>query len=77
MIYMEGNEDKEEGKIMVNINTATQTELEQLPGIGPSIASSIITYRKQNGKFNNIDELKNVSGIGTAKYEKLKDNICI
>lgn len=61
----------------VNINTATQEELDTLPGIGPSIASKIIDYREQNGKFNSIEEIKEVSGIGEAKYEKIKDSITI
>lgn len=61
----------------VNINTASQEELDTLPGIGPSIASKIIDYREQNGKFNSIEEIKEVSGIGEAKYEKIKDSITI
>ena len=61
----------------VNINTATQEELDALPGIGPSIAAKIIDYREQNGKFNSIEEIKEVSGIGDAKYEKIKASITI
>lgn len=57
---------------IVNINTATQTELETLPGIGPSLALKIINYRKENGKFSSIEEIKNVSGIGESKFEDLK-----
>lgn len=57
---------------MVNINTATQTELETLPGIGPSLALKIINYRKENGRFSSIEEIKNVSGIGESKFESLK-----
>ena len=56
----------------VNINTATQTELETLPGIGPSIASKIVSYRKENGKFKSIEEIKKVSGIGESKYANIK-----
>ncbi len=74
---MQGSNEEKDDNTIININTATQTELEELQGIGPSIASSIITYRKENGKFNNIEELKNVSGIGEAKYNKIKNNICI
>ena len=59
----------------ININTATQTELETLPGIGPSTAANIINYRKENGKFNNIEDLKKVSGIGDSKYNKIKEMI--
>ena len=62
---------------LVNINTANQTELETLPGIGPSTADKIIKYRKENGNFENIEDIKNVSGIGDAKYENIKDKICI
>ena len=59
----------------VNINTATQTELETLPGIGPSLALKIINYRKENGKFNNIEDVQNVSGIGESKFNKIKEYI--
>lgn len=59
----------------VNINTATQTELETLPGIGPSIASKIMSYRKENGKFKSIEEIKKVSGIGESKYANIKELI--
>lgn len=61
----------------VNINKATQTELETLPGIGPSIALKIINYRKENGKFKSIEDLKNVSGIGDNKFNQIKDYICV
>ena len=57
---------------IVNINTASQTELEALPGIGPSTALKIINYRKENGKFKTIEDIKKVSGIGDAKFEKIK-----
>lgn len=62
---------------IVNINTATQTELETLPGIGPSLALRIVNYRKENGKFSSIEDIKNVSGIGEAKYEDIKNYIKI
>lgn len=62
---------------IVNINTATQTELETLPGIGPSTAQKILDYRKENGKFKNIEDIKNVSGIGDAKFNAIKDIIKI
>ena len=65
---------KNDGK-KVNINTATQTELETLPGVGPSTARKIIEYRKEKGKFNKIEEIKEVSGIGSSKYEKIKNYI--
>lgn len=62
---------------LVNINTATQTELETLSGIGTSTATKIINYRKENGKFKSIEDIKNVSGIGESKYENIKNNITI
>ena len=64
-------------KFQININTATESELDSLPGIGPSIANKIIVYRNSNGKFKSIEEIKNVSGIGDAKYENIKDFIFI
>lgn len=61
----------------ININKATQTELETIPGVGPSTALKIIEYREQNGRFSSIEDIKNVSGIGDAKYEKMKDYITV
>lgn len=68
-------EKKTGGK--VNINTAKQTELETLTGVGPSTALKIINYRNQNGDFNNIEDLKNVPGIGESKFENIKNDICV
>lgn len=61
----------------ININTASQTELETIPGIGPSTSLKIINYREENGKFSSIEDIKNVSGIGETKYEKIKNYISI
>ena len=72
-----GTSTKKEEKLMVNINTANEEQLEQLPGIGTSISIRIVEYRKENGKFNSIEDIKNVSGIGDAKFNKIKDNICV
>ena len=69
------NINKEAKSSKININTAIQTELETLPGIGPSTALKIIEYRKQNGKFSCVEDIKNVSGIGESKYNKVKDLI--
>lgn len=68
---------KKEEKLMVNINTANEEQLQELAGIGDSIAKRIVEYRKENGKFNSIEDIKNVSGIGDAKFNKIKDNICV
>lgn len=71
-----GNNSQKEGE-KVNINEAMQTELEELPGIGPSLASRIIEYREQNGDFKKIEELQNVKGIGDAKYDDIKDKVTV
>lgn len=68
-------DSKDKNNSKVNINTATQTELETLPGIGPSLALKIINYRKENGKFSSIDDIKNVNGIGESKFNSIKDLI--
>lgn len=61
---------------LVNINTASKEELLKLPGIGEVTAEKIINYR-DNNNFTKIEDLKNVNGIGTATYNKLKDLICV
>ena len=53
----------------------TESELESLQGIGPSTAQKIISYRNEKGKFNTIEDIKNVSGIGNSKYNSIKDLI--
>lgn len=65
------------GSGKVNINTANQSELDSLPGIGPSLAERIINYREENGNFKSTDELQNVKGIGDAKYADIKDRITV
>jgi len=62
---------------LININTASSTELDTLPGIGPTTAQKIIDYRTQNGPFVSIEDIINVSGIGPGTYEKLKDKITV
>ena len=71
------NTNKSIKESKVNINTATQTQLETLPGIGPSTALKIISYRQENGKFNSIEDIKQVNGIGESKFNNIKDLICI
>lgn len=61
----------------VNINTATLEELQTLSGIGEETARKIIEHRQLNGRYNSIEEIKNVSGIGDAKFESIKDYICV
>ena len=61
----------------ININRATLRQLDSLDGIGPVIAGRIIEYRKKNGSFLTIDDLQKVSGIGAAKFAKIKSKVRI
>ncbi|TSC92699.1 MAG: competence protein ComEA [Candidatus Berkelbacteria bacterium Athens1014_28] len=61
----------------ININSATQSQLESLPGIGSTYAQRIIDYRNQHGGFKSTIEIKNVKGIGDKTYLKFKDLITI
>ena len=61
----------------INLNTATVEELQTLTGVGESKAKAIIAYREEKGGFKNVEEIKEVSGIGDALYEKIKDSITI
>ncbi|WP_431027264.1 helix-hairpin-helix domain-containing protein [Lysinibacillus sp. LZ02] len=65
------------GSGKVNINTADETQLTTLPGIGPAKAKAIIAHRDEHGKFQAIEGLKNVTGIGDKTFEQLKDLIDI
>jgi competence protein ComEA len=56
----------------IDINTATASELAQLPGVGPSLARRILEYREANGPFQAIDDLENVSGVGPSKLAKME-----
>ncbi|MFY1578155.1 helix-hairpin-helix domain-containing protein [Verrucosispora sp. WMMD703] len=61
----------------VNLNTATSVQLETLPGVGPVLAQRIIEYRDQHGGFRSIGDLRQVTGIGDARYEQLKDLVTV
>lgn len=61
----------------ININTANIDELKTLSGIGQSTAEKIIDYRNENSKFEKIEDIKNVSGIGDAKFNSIKDKIVV
>lgn len=61
----------------VNLNTAEKEELDRLPGIGPAMAEAILEYRKTEGNFASVEDLKKVRGIGEAKFQKLKDKVAI
>lgn len=66
-----------ENNSKININTANMSELKQITGIGESTANKIIDYRENVGKFKKIEDIKEVKGIGDAKYESLKNKITI
>ncbi|MGN4124397.1 helix-hairpin-helix domain-containing protein [Lysinibacillus sphaericus] len=70
-----GSADVKDGKI--NINKADEAALSTLSGIGPSKAQSIIAYRQENGRFQSIEDLKKITGIGDKTFEKLKDSITV
>ncbi|MDQ0148677.1 helix-hairpin-helix domain-containing protein [Eubacterium multiforme] len=70
----DSNSSKEE---KININTADESELNKINGIGPSKAKAIITYREESGGFKSIEDIKNVSGIGEGTFLKIKDSICV
>lgn len=68
---------KQSNKVLISINSASIDTLISLPGIGISTATKIVEYRQKYGSFNSLEELMNVSGIGTKKYEKLKELITL
>src|SRR3989338_491269 len=61
----------------VNINTASVAELDTLPSIGEARAQDIVEYREANGPFATIEDIMNVSGIGTGTYNSVKDHITV
>ncbi|MEJ6019206.1 ComEA family DNA-binding protein [Corynebacterium sp. H113] len=62
---------------LININTATESELEELTGIGPATAKKIVSHREQNGPFVSVDQLEEVPGIGPAKLETLRSEATV
>lgn len=71
------SEDQNNTNEKININLASASELESIPGVGPSTSKKIIDYREKNGKFAKKEDIKNVSGIGEKKFENMKDYIDI
>lgn len=77
-IITQTSKQEEAGKtIKVNINTANLEKLQTLPGIGNATAQKILDYKKEHGDFKNIEEIKNVSGIGESKFNNLKNYIVV
>jgi competence protein ComEA len=63
---------EEETSLAININTADEEELDELPQVGPATAEAIIEHRLANGRFDSVDELQEVSGIGPETIKKIK-----
>jgi len=57
----------------ININTASKRRLEQLPGIGEDIAALIVSYRRENGPFMSVSQLRNIPGIGEKRLQAIED----
>ncbi|RJQ32595.1 MAG: hypothetical protein C4562_02965 [Actinobacteria bacterium] len=68
-----GNQSGQSANGKININTASEKELEELPGVGPTLAERIVDYRKQQGSIKSIDELSQIEGIGPKKFSKIKE----
>ena len=77
VIVDNGKNENTNTNVKTNINMATISDLINLPGIGEATAIKIVEYRAINGDFKSIEDIKNVSGIGNAKYENIKDYICV
>jgi competence protein ComEA len=65
------------GTALVNVNTATAADLEELPGIGEVLAAAIVTYRTEHGPFASVDQLEDVSGIGPSTLEDIRDLVTV
>lgn len=73
-VVLNDEADDEDNK-KININTASENELDALPGVGKETAKSIVAYRKKNGPFSNIQELMKLPGLKGSRFEKIKDMI--
>jgi len=60
----------------INLNTSGAERLCELPGVGPGLAQKIVAFRKQNGTFKNAEDLLKIKGIGSAKLERLRKQVC-
>lgn len=69
--------DAEEKDDMVNLNTASAEELTSLPGIGEVLAARIVAYREEHGPFQTLDDLMQVSGIGSKVVEEIRDLVTV
>ena len=73
----EGGTQAEGSAGKINLNTASQSELEQLPGVGPVTASAIVEWRTKNGKFSSPEQLQEIDGIGPKSFAKLSEKVCV
>ena len=71
------SENQDTNSSLININTASESELTKLPGIGNSKAAAIIKYREENDNFSSKEDIKNVSGIGDSTYSNIEDLITV
>ncbi|MGW9263351.1 helix-hairpin-helix domain-containing protein [Gordonia terrae] len=62
---------------LVNLNTATEADLDELPGVGPVTAKAILAWRERNGRFTSVDQLAEVDGIGPARLARLRDLVTV
>lgn len=71
------NQIQKDSSGKININKADETQLQEIPGVGPVTAERIIQYRKETGRFSSIEDIKNVSGIGEKTFEKIREHITV
>jgi len=69
---LEEVEDRSQGSLKININTADVDELDELPEVGPATAETIVEYRRTNGMFRSVEELEEIPGIGPATIEEIE-----
>ncbi|MGI6613222.1 MAG: ComEA family DNA-binding protein [Fastidiosipila sp.] len=70
-------EDEPEAEALIDLNRASQRELETLPGVGQATAEAILAFREENGPFSDIEELMQVPGIKEGRFSKLKDRVTV
>lgn len=76
-VMAQGVQGSADNGALVNLNSADVKQLDTLPGVGPAMAQRIIDYRESNGGFAAVEDLKKIKGIGEAKFNKMKDKVCI
>jgi len=73
----ESSSTQQSATTKININNATATELEKLPGIGPKMAVQILDFREANGPFKSVEDLKQIKGVGPKKFEQIKSVVTV